>query len=276
MMAAAGLGALLALSAPAPSRASQTRVLVALVSSNMRGAFVELSKQFSKRHPDVTIQAQYLGGTQIGDMIDQQIPADVIIVDRSLTDPRSALLNRPRAIVRNREILLVPRSNPGNIRAFRDLGNPGVRIAVGSSTASIGQIASHVVQNAASDFGFAFVRNVRRNLIVEADRESSVIEALTTGAANAAFAFQSDRYDAGQIAIPIDGRYNVVSTYMIALPRNAPNAGLAAEFINLVAGRAGQAVFHRFNFMPPDEGPHQHFTRRRRSPTHEHRSSICR
>jgi molybdate transport system substrate-binding protein len=220
-------------------------------SSNMREAFAELTKQFSSQRRDVTIRAQYLGGTQIGDMIDQEVPADIVIVDRTLTQPRLSLLNRPHAILRNREILLVPRSNPGNIRTFRDLGNPGVRIAVGSSTASVGQIASQVVQNAAGEFGFAFVRNVRRNLTVEADRESSVIGALNTGEANVAFAFQSERRDADYIAIPIDQKYNVVSTYMIAIPKNAPNAALAADLVKLVAGRDGRAVLHRFNFMPP-------------------------
>jgi ABC-type molybdate transport system substrate-binding protein len=249
---AAGLGAVLASSLPAPSPASETRVIVALVSSNMREAFAELARRFSSQRRDVTIRAQYLGGTQIGDMIDQQVPADIVIIDRTLSEPRLALLNAPHVILRNREIVLVPRSNPGKLRTFRDLGNPGVRIAVGSSTASVGQIASQVVQNAAGDFGFEFVRNVRRNLTVEADRESSVIGALKTQEANAAFAFQSEQHDADYIAIPIDQKYNIVSTYIIAVPKNALNAALAADLVKLVAGRDGRAVLHRFNFMPPE------------------------
>jgi molybdate transport system substrate-binding protein len=252
VLIATGLGAVLASSLPAPSHASETRVIVALVSSNMREAFAELSKLFSSHRRDVTIRAEYLGGTQIGDMIDQEAPADIVIVDRTLAEGRPTLLNPPHAILRNREILLVPRSNPANIRTFRDLANRGVRIAVGSSTASVGQIASRVVQNAAGDFGFAFVRNVRRNLTVEADRESSVIGALKAGEANVAFAFQSERDDADYIAIPIDQKYNIVSTYVIAVPKNAPNATLAADLVKVVAGRDGQAVLHRFNFMPPE------------------------
>lgn len=247
----AGLGAfaLIALGAPHPSDAASNEV-VALVASNAQGAFTEIIKEFEAAHKGVKVKATYLGGTQIGTMVDESQAADVVLVGSGTTDKEAQLLGAPVAVLRNREVILVPKNNPANIKTFKDIANPGVKLAIGTSGSAVGKLASQVIQNGAAVYGFDFVKNVRDNVKVQADKGSDVVGAVG-GAANAAVAFESDKDDSKFITIPIEEKFNVVSTYNMAVTKNAKNADMAKALVELVAGSAGQAVLRKFNYMSP-------------------------
>jgi molybdate transport system substrate-binding protein len=246
--AVAGFGAL-ALAAPHPALAAPTEV-VALVASNAQGAFAEIIKEFEGANKGVTVKPTYLGGTQIGTMIDESAQADVVLVGSGTTDKEAQLLTAPVAVLRNREVILVPKNNPANIKTFKDISNPGVRLAIGSSGSAVGKLASQVIQNGAAAYGFDFVKSVRDNVKVQADKGSDVVGAVG-GAANAAIAFESDKDDAKYTTIPIEEKFNVISTYNMAVTKNAKNPDLAKKLVELVASSRGQAVLRKFNYMPP-------------------------
>jgi hypothetical protein len=127
-----------------------------------------------------------LGGTQIGDQVDNQAPADLVLVGSGTTDKEANLLGPPQAVYRNREALLVPKGNPANIKALKDIANPGVKLAIGTPASAVGKLASQVVQNAAADYGFDFVQKVRANIALQADKGSDIVAAITSGKANVA------------------------------------------------------------------------------------------
>jgi len=249
-LAAIGAIAFIAPSFPAPSTAAGNEV-IALVASSAQGAFTEIVKEFQSKHSGVTVKAQFLGGTQIGDLIDQQAVADLVLVGSGTTDKEANLLNPPQAAYRNREVILVAKGNPGNVKTLKDLGNPGVKISIGTPASAVGKLASQVVQNGAADFGFDFVKNVRNNIAVQFDKGSDVVDAVVNGKANVAIAFESDKDDSKYTTISIEEKYNVISTYNMAVPKNAKNPELAADLVKIIAGPDGQAVLHKYNYMPP-------------------------
>jgi molybdate transport system substrate-binding protein len=250
IFAAGALGAVLltALAVPRPAAASDD--VIALVASNAKAAFTDIIKQFEAKHKGVTVKAQYLGGTQIGEAIDGGQPVDVILVGSGTTDKESQLLGPITPVLRNREIILVPKNNPGNVKSIKDLANPGVKLAVGTPSSAVGKLASQVIQNAAAAYGFAFVKAVRDNIKFQADKGSDVVGAVGNQA-NAAIAFESDRDDAKYTMIPIDEKYNVVSTYNMAVPKNAKSAAMGKALVDLVSGSEGQAILHKFGYMAP-------------------------
>lgn len=234
--------------APAHPGAAASNEVVALVASNAQGAFTEIIKEFESANKGVKVKPNYLGGTQIGTMVDESAPADVVLVGSGTTDKEAQLLGAPVAVLRNREVILVPKNNPANIKSFKDIANPGVKLAIGSSGSAVGKLASQVIQNGASAYGFDFVKGVRDNVKVQADKGSDVVGAVG-GAANAAIAFESDKDDAKYITIPIEDKFNVVSTYNMAITKNAKNPQMAKKLVELVAGSSGQAILHKFNYM---------------------------
>ncbi len=248
----AGIGALAVVaSSVMPGTGAADTEVIALVASNAQGAFTEIIKEFQTKHAGVTVKPQYLGGTDIGNMVDTQARADVILVGSGTTDKEANLLNAPEPVLRNREVILVPKGNPGNIKTLKDIGNAGVKIAIGTPASAVGKLASQVIQNAAGDLGFDFVQKIRGNIAVQADKGSDIVAAVVSGKANAAIAFQSDKDDAKFTVVPIEDKYNVVSTYNMAVPKNAKNTALAQDLIKLVAGSDGQAVLRKYNYMAP-------------------------
>ena len=244
-----GAFATLVLAAPPPGDAASNDV-VALVASNAQGAFTEIIKAFETGHKGSSIKATYLGGTQIGTMIDESQAADVVLVGSGTTDKEAQLLEAPVAVLRNREVILVPKDNPANIKTFKDIANPGVKLAIGTSGSAVGKLAGQVIQNGAAAYGFDFVKSVRDNVKVQAEKGSDVVGAVG-GAANAAIAFESDKNDAKYKTIPIDDKFNVVSTYNMAVTKNAKNPDMAKKLIELVSSARGQAILRKYNYMSP-------------------------
>ncbi len=246
---AVGAVAVFASAAPKPGAAASNEV-IALVASNAKGAFTEIIKDFESKHKGVTVKAKYLGGATIGKMVDEQEPADMVLVGSSIIDKDTQLLGPPIPVLRNREVILVPKNNPANIKTIKDIANPGVKLAMGTPGSAVGKLASQVIQNAAATYGFEFVANARKNIVLQAEKGSDVVGAVG-GTANAAVAFESDRDDAKYVTIPIEDKFNVVSTYDVAVTKNSKNAAMAKDLVDLVAGPAGQAVLKKFNYMAP-------------------------
>ncbi|GAC1407491.1 MAG: molybdate ABC transporter substrate-binding protein [Candidatus Velthaea sp.] len=247
----AGIGALVLVATTfSKPGAAASNEIVALVASNAKGAFTEIIKDFETKHKGVTVKASYLGGSEIGKMVDEQQEADVVLVGSATTTKEANLLGSPTPVLRNREVILVPKGNPAKIKGLKDLANPGVNLAMGTPDSAVGKLASRVIQNGASAYGFDFVKGVRDNVKVSAEKGSDVVGAVG-GAANAAIAFESDKNDAKYTTIPIEEKFNVVSTYNMAVTKNSKNPKLAEELIDLVQGKQGQAVLRKFNYMAP-------------------------
>jgi molybdate transport system substrate-binding protein len=241
------LGSLGPALAPAPAGAESGQV-VALVASNAQGAFTELIKQFEVKHKGVKVNVQYLGGSTIAKMVDEQQPADVLLVGDSAISKETQLIETPTPVLKNKEMILVPKGNPAKIRTLKDLANPGVKLAMGTPTSAVGKLASQLIQNAAGDYGFEFVQNIRKNIVVQEEKGSDFVAAIGNKA-NAAITFASDVNAAKFDAIPIDDKYNVVSTYVMTVPKNAKNAALGKDFVAMVAGPQGQATLRKFHYM---------------------------
>jgi molybdate transport system substrate-binding protein len=224
--------------------------VTALVASNAQGAFTELIKQFESKHKGVKVTPQYLGGSDIGKLIDAQKPADVVLVGSTVLEPEASYVGAPTPVLRNKEMILVPKGNPAKIHSLKDLANPGVKLAMGTPGSAVGKLAGQVVQNAAADYGIDFVTNLRKNVVVQKEKGSEVVAAVGDPA-NAAITFASDVNPAKYDAIEIDDKYNVVSTYSMTVPKNAKYASLGQDFVALVAGPEGQATLKKFHYMAP-------------------------
>lgn len=224
--------------------------ITALVASNAKGAFTQLIKQFETKHKGVTVKVEYLGGADIGKRIDASEAIDVILVGSTVLDKELQLVEPPTPVLQNKEMILVPKGNPAKVHGLKDLANAGVKLSMGTPTSAVGRLAGTVVQNAAADYGFDFVSNLRKNIVVQSDKGSDVVDAIGPKA-NAGITFASDVNPAKFEAIPIDDKYNVTSTYSMTVTKNAKNAALGKDFVALVRGPQGQETLKKFHYMPP-------------------------
>ncbi len=246
--AAALLG--LAVRATTGPAGAESGEITALVASNAKGAFTQLIKQFETKHKGVKVKVEYLGGADIGKRIDANEPVDVVLAGSTVLDKELQLVEPPTPVLQNKEMILVPKGNPAKIHQLKDLANNGVKLSMGTPTSAVGRLASQVIQNAAADYGFDFVTNVRKNIAVASEKGSDVVDAIGPKA-NAGITFASDVNPAKFEAVPIDEKYNVTSTYSMTVTKNAKNAVLGKDFVALVRGPQGQATLKKFHYMPP-------------------------
>ena len=231
--------------------AAEGTTITAQVASNAQGAFTVLIRQFEVKHPGVKVDVKYLGGSTIGKAIDNGDPIDVVLVGSSVLEKEGQFIEPPTPVLRNKEMILVPKGNPAKIHSLKDLANPGVKLSMGTPTSAVGKLASQVIQSAAAEYGFDWVTAVRKNIVVQSEKGSDVVAAIGKDA-NAGITFASDVNPAKFEAIPIDDKYNVVSTYVMTVTKNAKNAALGRDFVALVAGPQGQATLRKFNYMAPE------------------------
>ena len=109
-----------------PTRAADKIQLDALIASNAQHAFTEIIKDYESKHPNVEVKAQWLGGATIAKMVDEGKPADVAMAGSTILKRKESLLDKPIDILQNKEVILVPKGNPGKITGLKDLANPGV------------------------------------------------------------------------------------------------------------------------------------------------------
>ncbi len=243
--------AVLALAAPAPRPAqAEGTELSALVASNAKAAFEELVKDFEAKHKGVTVKAEYLGGATIGKRIDNNEAVDVVLVGSTILDKETQLTDPPTPVLQNKETILVPKGNPAKIKSLKDLANPGVKLSMGTPSSAVGKLAGQVLQKASADYGFDFITSVRKNIAVQSEKGSDVVDAIGPKA-NAGITFASDVNPAKFDDIAIDDKYNVVSVYSMTVTKNAKNAALGKEFVAMVAGPQGQAILKKFHYMAP-------------------------
>lgn len=234
--------------APAAAEGSQ---VIALVASNAKGAFGDIQKAFEAQHKGVTIEPQWLGSSAIAKMVDEQQPADFALVGDTAITKVTQLIDTPVPVLQNKEIILVPKDNPAHIKTLKDLANDGVKLSVGTPKSAVGKLAGDVMQKAAQEYGFDFINNFRKNITVQSEKGSDVVGALTTGKANAAIAFASD-YDPAKFGgIPIEDKFNIVSTYVVLVPKNSKNADMGKALEKFVAGSEGQAILKKWRYMAP-------------------------
>jgi len=223
--------------------------LKALVASNAKAAFTDLIKDFEAKHKGVTVNAEYLGGGAIGKRIDASEAVDVVLVGATILEKEGTFIEPPTPVLQNKETILVPKGNPAKIHSLKDLANPGVKLSMGTPTSAVGNLASQVLQKAAGEYGFGFIESVRKNIAVQSEKGSDVVDAIGPKA-NAGVTFVSDENPAKFDDVPIDDKFNVTSTYSMTVTKNAKNAQLGKEFVAMVASPQGQAVLKKHGYMP--------------------------
>jgi molybdate transport system substrate-binding protein len=238
--------------------------LTVLAASSLTDAFGELSNTFEEQNPGGEVRTSFAASSALLAQIQQGAPADVFAsadlqkMDAAVED--GLVAGEPETFVRNREVVIVPRPNPADIRSFRDLSKPGIRLVLAQDEVPAAEYAEDILDNAAEDpeYGPEFRQAVLINIVSrEADARASVNRAVV-GDADATFGYASDVTpdirDRVRV-VPIPENLNVIATYPIAVLEESQNKALAKEWIELVTSDEGQRVLEKWGFEPVAKGP---------------------
>ena len=235
----------------------QRGTLTVLAASSLIDAFGVLANRFEEQNPGVRVRQSFESSSTLLAQIQQGAPADVFASaaeEEMNTAIKDGLVKgEAEVFVKNREIVMVPKNNPANIRRFQDVAKPDVKLVLAGKDVPAADYALQILGKAKGEYGAGFEKEVLSNVV---SRESDVrasVNRVVVGDADATFGYASDytpdiRDKVKVVRIPPD--LNIVATYPIAALKDAKSPGLAKKWVEMVTSEEGQRVLQKWNFEP--------------------------
>jgi len=190
------------LDAQAPAR---TRLTV-FAGSSLTDPFEELAKLLERRTPGLKVEFNFAGSQQLAVQIQEGAPADVFASadDRWMTYVKDSgfVAGDPTVFVRNRLIVIVPKTNPARIGRLQDLANPGVKFVLAAPAVPVGAYSRLMLNNLSRSPGFDvdFSSKALGNVVSQEQNVKAVVSKVQLGEADAGVVYVSD-------IVPLVARY---------------------------------------------------------------------
>ena len=188
----------------------------------------------------------FAGSDQLAAQIRLGAPADVFLAASPAAPEalyRERLVYKPVVFATNRLVLVVPRSNPAEIRTVFDLRRSGIKLVVGRSSVPIGSYTRTVLRN----LGLA---SVLRNVVSEEQDVKTVVAKVALAEADAAFVYATDVKPVADkvrvLDLPDDVQPRI--EYAVTVVRTS---AAADAFVARLLSPTGQAALKQAGFGPP-------------------------
>jgi molybdate transport system substrate-binding protein len=256
---AAGLLALLAACAPAPTNAVSGELTI-LAAASLTDAFTVLGAEFEARQPGARVSFSFAGSNQLAQQIAAGAPADVFASANArqmqvAVDSGRIAAAAPQTFARNRLVVIFPGDNPGRLAALTDLAQPGLRLVLAAAEVPVGQYSLDFLAKAAQDPAFpsGYQAAVLANIVSYEENVRAVFTKVALGEADAGLVYTSDVVGEGAESLgrlEIPDTLNTIAEYPIAPLADSAHPALAQAFIDLVLSAEGQAVLAEYGFEP--------------------------
>ncbi|MFF5257696.1 molybdate ABC transporter substrate-binding protein [Actinomadura viridis] len=254
---AAAMAAAVALAAPilagcgdagkAPS-GEGARTLSVFAAASLTEPFTALAGTFESAHPGVKVRFNFAGSSTLARQITQGAPADVFAAASPATmkpvvDAGRVPGGRTAVFARNRLVIAVPKDDPARVRSLGDLARPGLKVVLCARQVPCGDAAVKSLDAA----------GVRVRPVSQEQDVKAVLTKVRMGEADAGLVYRSDaRTAAGQVrGVEFPEAAKAINDYPIAALSEAPQPGLAADFVRLVQSGQGRAALTRAGFEAP-------------------------
>jgi molybdate transport system substrate-binding protein len=246
-LAVLAVAGLLAAGCGGPGGADGGRTLTVFAAASLTDVFTALAEEFEADHPGVDVRTSFAGSSALVQQIANGAAADVFAAadEENMAKVTGAGLaaGTPEVFATNRLQIAVPPGNPAGITSFADLAADGVVVVVCAPQVPCGA-ATVEVQGSAG---------VALRPVSEEQDVRSVLGKVRAGEADAGLVYVTDVRSAGGAVtgIAFPEAVDAVNSYPIAVLADAPQPGLAEEFVALVRGAGGRAALDKAGFGVP-------------------------
>ncbi len=231
---------------------AESQELTVFAAASLRDVFQSIALTFEKQHPRLRVRFNFAGSQDLRVQIEQGAKVDVFASAdwkhmKLLADQGAVAL--PAVFACNVPVVVVPKSNPSNVRNFADLPR-ATHLVLGAAEAPIGAYTDAILTAAERLHGKAFGEKIRGNV---RSRELNVRQVLTKvamGEGDAGIVYKTDALSMPDKVdiIEIPASINVIAEYPIAALKATPRADLARAFVQLVLSKEGQKVLATAGF----------------------------
>ncbi|HUK95562.1 MAG TPA: molybdate ABC transporter substrate-binding protein [Gaiellaceae bacterium] len=210
-------------------------------------AAASLTDAFPKIAPGAKFS--FAGSNALATQIRKGAPADVF-ASANMTLPKGlnkdGFCSKPVVFTRNTLVVIVPKSNPANIRNVYDLRKPGVKIVIAASGVPVGTYTLQVLKN------MNLTAPVLANVVSKETDVREVLAKIALGEGDAGFVYSTDAKTVpGKVkTIKIPAWAQPKVQYGICTVTASTNKAAAAAFIKKVLSKKGQKIMRSYGFLP--------------------------
>ena len=232
--------------------------LVVFAAASLTEAFEEMGAAFTARHPGVQVIFNFGGSQNLRTQLEQGASADLFAPANLAEMDRAtaAALIAPaqvRIFAHNELVVIMPSSNPAQVRSLADLARPGLKLVLAAAEVPAGQYARQLLKNLEATFGSGYAAQVMANVASNEDNVRQAVAKVQLGEADAAIVYRSDAAAAPALStLTIPPAVNVAAQYPMAVLNAAPQRDLAIAFVQFVLTPDGQAILKKWGFQPVD------------------------
>jgi molybdate transport system substrate-binding protein len=202
-------------------------------------AAASLTQVFPKINPHP--RYAFAGSDQLAFQIQQGAPADVYAAASPKYPEqlyKQGLVQKPIAFATNSLIVLLPRSNPGNIHSVFDLTRPGVKVVIAEPSVPVGSYTLTVLKN------LGITNGVMKNVVSQESDVKGVVAKVVLGEADAGFVYKTD-------ARPVRGKVKTIGlrasaqprvVYEVAVVKSSKHLRAAYRYVTQLVRPRGQTI----------------------------------
>ena len=239
------------------TQASSPITLNVFAAASLTESFDAIASAYRQMHPNVTIKFNYNGSQLLEQQIANGAPADIFASADSANMTKASdagLVSASQIFVKNRLVVILPTSNPGNIASLKDLAKKGIKIDLEATAVPAGKYSRQALDNLSKSpvYGASYAGAVLANVVSLEDNVKAVVQKVQLGEADAGFVYRTDVTAAVASklkVIDIPDPYNVIARYPIAIVKTSTHASDAQAFINFILSPAGQAILSKYRFI---------------------------
>jgi molybdate transport system substrate-binding protein len=190
----------------------------------------------------------FAGSNTLETQIRNGAPADVFASAAPLNTQRlfrEGLVDKPVTFTSNRLALIVPRSNPAEIRSIYDLRRKPVKLVIAGAAVPVGAYTRTVLRKMG-------LSSVLSKVVSQETDVRAVTGKVALGQADAGFVYVTDAKAVADrvtvVRIPAWAQPRV--RYEIAVVSQSPNKTAAQAWIRTLLSARGQAALKEFGFLP--------------------------
>lgn len=225
----------------------EARTLTVFAAASLKDTFTQLASSFEADNPGVTVSLNFAGSADLVSQITEGAPADVFAAadQKNMTKLTDAGLvtATPEIFATNTLQIAVPTGNPAGITGFADLAQPDLKLVICAAQVPCGAATVKIEE----------ATGITLTPVSEENAVTDVLGKVSSGEADAGLVYVTDvtgsKGAVEGIAFPESS--GAVNSYPIAPVAASSNAELAAAFVKLVTGAAGQKVLAAAGFGAP-------------------------
>lgn len=191
----------------------------------------------------------FAGSDVLALQIQQGAPADVFAAASPKYPEalyKQGLVQKPIPFATNTLVLIVPKSNPAQIRTVDDLTKPGIKLVIGDPSVPVGSYTRTVLAN------LGISAAVLKNVVSRETDVRSVLAKVALGEADAGFVYLTD-------AKTVQGKVKVIAlresaqphvVYEVAVVKSSKHLQSAYRYVTQLIRPAAQRELEHYGFGP--------------------------